>query len=95
MAPPSSQEISEPETQFIELPDDDVNLWDAVEIVAELGNKFKVKWDGIDPGTGKPWQDSWVLKHDATDDLVAAWREKHPRSSTSMLTCYSQLIEYY
>ena len=92
MALPSSQEISEPETQFIELPGDDVNLWDAVEIVAELGNQFKIKWDGINPDTGQTWEDSWVLKHDVTNDLVSAWREKHPRSSTSIPTFHSQLI---
>ncbi|KAE9397583.1 hypothetical protein BT96DRAFT_995684 [Gymnopus androsaceus JB14] len=65
MAPRSSQEISEPETQFIELPDDDI------------------KWDGINPDTGQPWEDSWVFKHDVTNDLVSAWREKHPHSTST------------
>ncbi|KAJ3983453.1 hypothetical protein F5890DRAFT_192885 [Lentinula detonsa] len=74
-----SQNISEAETQFIDLPDDDVNLWDAVEIVGESATQFKIKWDGMNPATGKPWPDSWVQKHDATPDLVQGWRLNHPR----------------
>ncbi|KAJ3977959.1 hypothetical protein EV361DRAFT_305371 [Lentinula raphanica] len=73
-----SQNASETETQFIDLPDDDVNLWDALEIVGESATRFKIKWDGIDPATGRRWLDSWVQKHDATPDLVKAWRIKHP-----------------
>lgn len=71
---------SDLETQFIELTDDEVNLWDAVEIVAEKGDMFKIRWEGIDPETQKPWADSWVVKTDCTNDLVEAWRVDHPKS---------------
>ncbi|KAJ3782564.1 hypothetical protein GGU10DRAFT_77679 [Lentinula aff. detonsa] len=81
-----SQNSSEAETQFIDLPDDDVNLWDAVEIVGESATQFKIKWDGMNPATGKPWPDSWVQKHDATPDLVQGWRLNHPRKISTAST---------
>ncbi|KAJ3732709.1 hypothetical protein DFJ43DRAFT_291464 [Lentinula guzmanii] len=81
-----SQNSSEAETQFIDLPDDDVNLWDAVEIVGESATQFKIKWDGMNPATGKPWPDSWVQKHDATPDLVQGWRLDHPRKISTAST---------
>ncbi|KAJ3791398.1 hypothetical protein GGU11DRAFT_833670, partial [Lentinula aff. detonsa] len=85
-----SQNISEAETQFIDLPDDDVNLWDALEIVGESATQFKIKWDGMNPATGKPWPDSWVQKHDATPDLVQGWRVNHPRKISTASTSRGQ-----
>ncbi|KAJ3720582.1 hypothetical protein C8R42DRAFT_582513 [Lentinula raphanica] len=86
-----SQNASETETQFIDLPDDDVNLWDALEIVGESATRFKIKWDGIDPATGRRWLDSWVQKHDATPDLVKAWRIKHPHKISGTISSSSSL----
>jgi hypothetical protein len=48
-------------------------LWEVVEITAEYRNKYKVKWAGVDPLTGKPWEQSWVAKYDCTHDLVRRW----------------------
>ncbi|KAG8221467.1 hypothetical protein J3R82DRAFT_1674 [Butyriboletus roseoflavus] len=79
---PSSDEpgpndiVSERESQFIPRSDDDEVLWDVQEITAERGKKYKVKWVGIDPATGKPWAQSWVAKHDCTNKLVAEWKAK-------------------
>jgi hypothetical protein len=54
-------------------------LWDVIEITAEQGSKYKVKWAGTDPQTGKPWGQSWVAKRDCTDGLVGAWKMKQQK----------------
>ncbi len=87
-----SQDISDPETQFLEQSDDEEKLWDAIKIVAERSKEFKVKWDGIDNKTGKPWPDSWVYKHDVTPDLVNEWRLKHPRKSSTASSVYPSVF---
>lgn len=74
--------VSERETQFIPRSDDDEVLWDVQEITAERGRKYRVKWVGTDPATGKPWAQSWVAKHDCTDKLVAEWKAKKKRLAT-------------
>lgn len=74
--PNISNIVSEYETQFVPRSDDDEVLWEVQEITAENGKKYKVKWAGTDPATGKPWAQSWVAKHDCTDDLVLEWKVK-------------------
>ena len=69
----SSPDISS-ETHFIPQEGDDEVLWKVIEITAENKKNYKVRWEGIDPDTGKPWAQSWVSKHDCTDDLVVAWK---------------------
>lgn len=64
------------DTHFSPQPNDDEALWDVIEITAEKPTKYKVKWDGIDPTTGKAWKQSWVAKADCTDDLKIAWINK-------------------
>ncbi|KAF8960772.1 hypothetical protein BDZ97DRAFT_1594011, partial [Flammula alnicola] len=49
-------------------------LWEVIEITAEKGNTYKVRWKGNDPKTMKPWPQSWVKKTDCTDDLVMEWK---------------------
>ncbi|KAF8552803.1 hypothetical protein OG21DRAFT_1485924 [Imleria badia] len=71
--------VSERETQFVYQPGDEDVLWEVKEITAERGKKYKVRWAGFDPATGKPWAQSWVAKHDCTDDLVVAWKAKQKR----------------
>lgn len=72
-------EPSDPETQFIPQDDDEETLWEVIEITAEKGREYKVRWKGIDPNTQKPWPQSWVAKHDCTDDLVAQWKLKQAK----------------
>jgi len=36
------------------------SFFEAIEILARKGNKYKVAWAGIDPATGKQWEPSWV-----------------------------------
>jgi len=64
------------ETQFVPQDNDDEILYAVEEITAERGNKYKVKWSGVNPATGKPWPQDWVNKRDCTDDLVAEWKAK-------------------
>ncbi|KZT18411.1 hypothetical protein NEOLEDRAFT_1143431 [Neolentinus lepideus HHB14362 ss-1] len=77
-AGPSTQ-ISDFETQFVSQEDDDKTLWEVIEITGEQGRRYRVKWAGINPETGQPWADSWVPKHDCTDDLVEEWKRKKAR----------------
>lgn len=71
--------MSEHETHFVPRSDDEEVLWAVQEITRERGKKYKVKWVGTDPATGKPWAQSWVAKHDVTDDLVVEWKTKKKR----------------
>ncbi|KAG2067698.1 hypothetical protein BDR04DRAFT_835311 [Suillus decipiens] len=69
-------ELSEFETQFEPRSNDDDALWEVIEIVAERGKKYRVRWAGNDPKTGRPWPLDWVPKHDCTDHLVEEWKKK-------------------
>ncbi|OJA10259.1 hypothetical protein AZE42_08918, partial [Rhizopogon vesiculosus] len=69
-------ELSEFETQFVPQSNDDDVLWEVVEIVAERGKKYRVRWAGNDPKTGKSWPLDWVPKRDCTDHLVEEWKRK-------------------
>lgn len=71
--------VSERESHFVPRSDDDEVLWTVQEITAERGKQYRVKWAGTDPATGKPWAQSWVAKHDCTDDLVVEWKAKKKR----------------
>lgn len=72
--PSSSLEIEPYQTQFVPQEDDEETLWDVIEITGERTNQYKVRWAGNDPATGKPWAQSWVPKHDCTDDLIRDWK---------------------
>ena len=67
-------ELSGYETQFIPQSDDDEQLWAVEEILDEKGRKYLLKWAGTDDN-GKPWPNSWVPKHDVTNDLITQWKE--------------------
>ena len=77
---------SDPETQFVPQEDDDETLWEVIEITAEKGKLYKVRWKGIDPNTQKPWPQSWVAKHDCTDDLVRDWKLRQAKKKKG--ACY-------
>ncbi|KAI0639615.1 hypothetical protein C8Q77DRAFT_1082074 [Trametes polyzona] len=79
----SSSDSSEHQTQFIPGSNDDEELYEVEEILAEQGNKYKVKWKGIDRETGKPWEPSWVYKHDCTDVLIREWKEKKEKKKNA------------
>ena len=71
-----SGDLSEFETQFVPRSNDDEVLWEVVEIVAERGKKYQVRWAGKDPKTGKPWPLDWVPKRDCTNYLVKEWKKQ-------------------
>jgi hypothetical protein len=72
--PSSPEDIPKYNTQFEPGPDDDETLWTVLEIVKENRDKYLVKWEGVDPDTGKPWDLSWVPKRDCTNDLIHDWK---------------------
>ena len=80
MSPPSrgSSPVDVPEysTQFEPGPDDNETLWNVLEIIKENKTRYLVKWEGVDPETGKPWDPSWVPKSDCTDGLILEWKVK-------------------
>jgi hypothetical protein len=54
--------------------EDEANkLWKVLGIVAERKNKYKIRWEGDDPATGKPWPNSWTMKEDVTSDVIEEW----------------------
>ncbi|KAF9052222.1 hypothetical protein BDZ89DRAFT_421715 [Hymenopellis radicata] len=68
---------SEPESQrFVPQSDDDKNVFPVVEITAEKGKKYKVRWAGNDPATGKPWAESWEPKTNVMSPLVTDWKAR-------------------
>ncbi|KAG2135260.1 hypothetical protein DEU56DRAFT_395491 [Suillus clintonianus] len=90
-------ELSEFETQFEPRSNDDDALWEVLEIVAERGKKYRVRWAGNDPKTGRPWPLDWVPKHDCTDHLVEEWKRKKAekgRRSRKNQNCYTRLDDF-
>ncbi len=73
---PSESDSDDTQTRFIPRDDDDENLWDAIEILEERGDKYKVRWDGFDRKTGKPWPPTWEFKRDCNDELKHTWKMK-------------------
>ncbi|PPQ75824.1 hypothetical protein CVT24_002690 [Panaeolus cyanescens] len=69
-------QISSPSQKFEPQEGDEEALWEVIEITAEKPGYYKVRWDGVDPKTMKPWPLSWVPRRDCTDDLVIAWKKK-------------------
>ncbi|KAI0002522.1 hypothetical protein BJV74DRAFT_751722, partial [Russula compacta] len=47
--------------------------WEVVEIVAEDGKRYQVRWAGKDPKTGKPWPLDWVPNSHCSSELVKDW----------------------
>ncbi|KAF9481744.1 hypothetical protein BDN70DRAFT_875875 [Pholiota conissans] len=90
----SQASISSPSQKFIPQEDDEETLWEVIEITAEKGNTYKVRWKGNDPKTMKPWPQSWVTKSDCTDDLVIEWKrkqkEKQKKSKSGRLSTSSK-----
>ncbi|KAH6909770.1 hypothetical protein BKA70DRAFT_175746 [Coprinopsis sp. MPI-PUGE-AT-0042] len=54
--------------------EDEANkLWTVLGIVAERKKSYKIRWEGNDPATGKPWPNSWTRKEDVTGDVIEEW----------------------
>lgn len=63
-------------SQFVPQSNDEEELWSIDGILGEKHGKYKVKWSGLDPDTGKPWANTWVPKCDVTQDVVLEWKAK-------------------
>ncbi len=52
--------------------------WEVVEIHAEDGKRYKVRWAGEDPKTGKPWPLTWIPNPNpyCSSQLVKEWERK-------------------
>jgi len=50
--------------------------WEVIEILAEDGKRYQVRWAGKDPKTGKPWPLDWVPSSYCSPELVKAWERK-------------------
>ncbi|KAL0958934.1 hypothetical protein HGRIS_014250 [Hohenbuehelia grisea] len=57
--------------------DDETKLWPALEITAQrtVGRRkeYLVWWEGIDEGTGKPWEPTWEPKENCNEALLESW----------------------
>jgi len=62
--------------RFVPRDDDDQTLHKVIKITGETQLEFRVMWEGENPNTGRPWEQSHVLKEDCTDDVVDAWNMK-------------------
>jgi hypothetical protein len=84
-APESQSEsevvVSDPSQRFRPREDDDETLHEVIEITDETKDRYKVRWQGNDPKTKKPWPQSWVPKWDCTDDLVLIWKREKKRKN--------------
>lgn len=69
-------EYTDSEDRFVPREGDEDDLWEVIEIVAERGREYRVRWAGVDPRTNKPWPLDWVPKSDCTPDIVKAWKQK-------------------
>ncbi|KAI0292025.1 hypothetical protein BC826DRAFT_1020915 [Russula brevipes] len=61
------------------------NLWEVIEIVAEEGKRFQVRWAGKDPKTGKPWPLDWIPSSHCSSELVKDWERKKGARPVTML----------
>jgi hypothetical protein len=87
-----SESLSDPTQHFSPRDDDDLTLFEVIEITGENEDSYKVYWKGEDPKTKKPWPQSWVHKSDCTDDLVRTWKWAKQEKGR---TCKSRLAFVY
>jgi hypothetical protein len=65
-------------------PEPNQKNWQVVEVVAEEGKRYRVRWAGEDPKTGKPWPLAWVPSSYCSPDLVKEWEEKKGANSMTI-----------
>ena len=88
---PESSSGSSPLRRFKPREDDKETLWEVIDITAERGRLYKVRWKGTNPETMKPWAQSWVKKEDCTDDLVQTWRKmKKEKERKRKCACFDE-----
>ncbi|SRR6266702_1612829 len=68
--------------------------WEVVEIVAEDGKRYRVRWAGKDPKTGKPWPLSWVPNSHCSSGLIKEWERKKGAYSSAALLSLIHLLNH-
>ncbi|MBE7181309.1 MAG: hypothetical protein INR71_08885, partial [Terriglobus roseus] len=48
-------------------------LWEAREIIDESATHYLIEWEGLDSGTGKPYEPTWEPKSNANTPLRKSW----------------------
>lgn len=75
--------VSDLSQRFEPREDDNTTLFQVIEITGESRDQYRVRWEGVDPKTLKPWTQSWVPRRDCTKDLVLSWKRKKGRRCES------------
>ncbi|KAH9067885.1 hypothetical protein EDB87DRAFT_1586021 [Lactarius vividus] len=73
---------------------DEETWWEVVEIVAEDGKRYKVRWAGRDPKTGKPWPLSWVPNSHCSSELIKEWERKKGVYSPTALLQHTHMLNH-
>ncbi|KAH9042630.1 hypothetical protein EDB85DRAFT_1083123 [Lactarius pseudohatsudake] len=68
--------------------------WEVVEIVAEDGKRYRVRWAGKDPKTGKPWPLSWVPNSHCSSELIKDWERKKGVYSPAALLQHTHMLNH-
>lgn len=59
--------------------------WEVIEILAEEGKRYRVRWAGKDPKTGKPWPLSWIPSSHCSSELVKEWEKTKAKKESSIV----------
>jgi hypothetical protein len=65
-------------------------FWAARRILKDDGSRYLVEWEGIDPGTGRPYEPTWEPHDFVTPALEAEWKETIAAQSTVTGHTHSQ-----
>jgi hypothetical protein len=68
--------------------------WKVVEIVAEDGKRYNVRWAGKDPITGKPWPLSWVPNSHCSSELIKEWERKKGAYFSAALLALIHMVNH-
>ncbi|KAB2100096.1 hypothetical protein AG0111_0g11708 [Alternaria gaisen] len=65
-------------------------FWAATRILEDNGTRYLVEWEGIDPGTGRPYEPTWEPHNFVTLALEADWKKAIAAQSTATRRVHNQ-----
>ncbi|OWY49423.1 zn2 cys6 DNA-binding protein [Alternaria alternata] len=65
-------------------------FWAATRILEDNGTRYLVEWDGIEPGTGRPYEPTWEPHNFVTLALEADWKKPIAAQSTATRRIHNQ-----
>ncbi|RYN48094.1 hypothetical protein AA0117_g13451 [Alternaria alternata] len=65
-------------------------FWAATRILEDNGTRYLVEWEGIDPGTGRPYEPTWEPHNFVTLALEADWKKTIAVRSTATRHIHNQ-----